>query len=242
LLDGEFDEDDEYRDEMHMRDRSLNSSHSPQPSLTGSQQNNSPYNTAPQLYRARASDSGSMFHEEGVWPPPNHGSQFVDPFVPARELERNSDLSNIVDQVMGSGDELQLGAAPAIVSGAAAMPDYFGHAKSHSGSSTTTPKRPSPLAQSASSSSPPPSPTPKPKNWLERSPRNTMFTPPPLSTGNGAVPPAAFANSASSLVNSYGIQALITSPVSTTPKQKHVSWSELPTISRPTSRPPSRQS
>ncbi|KAJ3744746.1 hypothetical protein DFH05DRAFT_1524365 [Lentinula detonsa] len=178
LLDGEFDDDEEYRDEMtgvHMRERAI-SAHSPQPSvgagsvasLSGPAQNsqnvNYPYNTAPTLYRARASDSGSMFHEEGVWPPPNHGTQFVDPFVPARELSKDSELVSIVDQVMGpnastNASGLPPGAAPAVVPGvsgtAATVSDS--HVRGASGSSigSTTPKRSSPLTKTLSNPEPP---------------------------------------------------------------------------------------
>ncbi|KAJ4475183.1 hypothetical protein C8J55DRAFT_562167 [Lentinula edodes] len=176
LLDGEFDDDEEYRDELagvHMRERTT-SAHSPQPSvgagsmasLSGPTQNsqhaNYPYNPAPTLYRARASDSGSMFHEEGVWPPPNHGTQFVDPFVPARELSKDSELGSIVDQVMGTdisahASSLPPGAAPAVVPGAVGVPDSSSHVRGASGSSvnSTTPKRSSPLSKMLSKPDPP---------------------------------------------------------------------------------------
>ncbi|GAW10123.1 hypothetical protein LENED_012356 [Lentinula edodes] len=176
LLDGEFDDDEEYRDELagvHMRERTT-SAHSPQPSvgagsmasLSGPTQNsqhaNYPYNPAPTLYRARASDSGSMFHEEGVWPPPNHGTQFVDPFVPARELSKDSELGSIVDQIMGTdisahASSLPPGAAPAVVPGAVGVPNSSSHVRGASGSSvnSTTPKRSSPLSKMLSKPDPP---------------------------------------------------------------------------------------
>jgi len=49
----------------------------------------------PRLLRARATESGSIFHE-GVWPPPGHS--LVDPIMAASEV----DLSSIVDSVMGN--------------------------------------------------------------------------------------------------------------------------------------------
>ncbi|KAJ4487888.1 hypothetical protein J3R30DRAFT_863159 [Lentinula aciculospora] len=178
LLDGEFDDDEEYRDELaavHMRQRTI-SAHSPQPSvgagsmtsLSDPAQNsaNYPYNPAPTLYRARASDSGSMFHEEGVWPPPNHGTQFVDPFVPARELSKDSELGSIVDQIMGpntssNANDLPPGAAPAAVPGissaAAVTTDNISHIRGTSGSSvgSMTPKRSSPLTKTLIKPDPP---------------------------------------------------------------------------------------
>jgi len=35
----------------------------------------------PSLYRIRASESGSIFREEDVWPPPGEASEFADPFL-----------------------------------------------------------------------------------------------------------------------------------------------------------------
>ncbi|KAJ3838358.1 hypothetical protein F5878DRAFT_619800 [Lentinula raphanica] len=297
LLDGEFDDDEEYRDEIagvHMRERNINA-HSPQPSLgagsvvslSGSTQNrqnaNYPYNSAPTLYRARASDSGSMFHEEGVWPPPNHGTQFVDPFVPARELSKDSELGSIVDQVMGPNDSthslpsgLPPGAAPAVIPGvSSAAAISSNHARGTSGSSiaSTTPKKPSPLAKTTSNPEPPrpsilvhtqnhsnpsldanttlttsPLTTIQPKNWLERqpktpSPRNASLSlPPPLNLST-STPPSAFANSASSLVSTYGVPQVGSPPTSAASQKqtKRVSWGELPTPSRPSSRPGSSQ-
>ncbi|KAJ3787795.1 hypothetical protein GGU10DRAFT_347838 [Lentinula aff. detonsa] len=269
LLDGEFDDDEEYRDEMtgvHMRERAI-SAHSPQPSvgagsvasLSGPAQNsqnvNYPYNTAPTLYRARASDSGSMFHEEGVWPPPNHGTQFVDPFVPARELSKDSELVSIVDQVMGpnastNASGLPPGAAPAVV------PGVSGTAAIVSDSHVREPPR-SILAHARNDSTTSldvdntfvssPLPT-QPRNWLERqpktpSPRNPSLTLPPPLNLNSSAPPSAFANSASSLVNAYGAPHITSSPTSagTQKQSKRVSWGELPAPVRPLSRPGSRQ-
>ncbi|KIK57757.1 hypothetical protein GYMLUDRAFT_745571 [Collybiopsis luxurians FD-317 M1] len=224
----------------------------------------SPYNSAPTLYRARASDSGSMFHEEGVWPPPNHGTQFVDPFVPARELSGDSDLSDIVDQVMGpaSTDTTALppGAAPAVapaLAGAIASPDTSGHSREISGSSATSstiPKKSSPLTQTVAHPGTSNS-APQPKNWLERqpktpSPRNTTFALPSLVIGGNEgtpAPPSAFANSASSLINAYGTPTHPSVPIglsqssASTKQTKRVSWGDLPTPTRPASRPGSRQ-
>lgn len=61
---------------------------------------------APSLFRARASDTGSMFHE-AVWPPPG---EFVDPFV---GTVKEGEFRHIVDDVMGPA-----GSATAYGSGA----------------------------------------------------------------------------------------------------------------------------
>ena len=50
---------------------------------------------SPRLLRPRASDTGSIFHEGGIWPPP---SGLVDPILAGS----NINLSNIVNDVMGS--------------------------------------------------------------------------------------------------------------------------------------------
>lgn len=54
-----------------------------------------PQSPAPSLFRQRA-ETGSLFREEGVWPPP--GSQFVDPLV---GLGAGDGLGKIIDDVMG---------------------------------------------------------------------------------------------------------------------------------------------
>ncbi|KAF8261470.1 hypothetical protein EI94DRAFT_1745945 [Lactarius quietus] len=60
-------------------------SHSPVPS------------SPPRLFRARASESGSIFHES-VWPPPSAASQLTDPLTsPSHAV----DLGSIVNDVMG---------------------------------------------------------------------------------------------------------------------------------------------
>lgn len=51
----------------------------------------------PRLLRARASDTGSIFHEGGVWPPPGARSQLADPLMAASSV----DLHSIVEEVMG---------------------------------------------------------------------------------------------------------------------------------------------
>lgn len=58
----------------------------------------SAYSPTPSLFRARASDSGSIFHE-GVWPPPGEESRFVDPFL--QQTKVGGDLGSIVDDIMG---------------------------------------------------------------------------------------------------------------------------------------------
>ena len=55
-------------------------------------------NQSPRLLRPRASDTGSIFHEEGIWPPPSDGSRLVDPILAGSHIN----LSNIVDNVMGN--------------------------------------------------------------------------------------------------------------------------------------------
>jgi len=54
-----------------------------------------PQEPAPSLFRQRV-ETGSLFREEGVWPPP--GSQFVDPLV---GLGAGDGLGKIVDEIMG---------------------------------------------------------------------------------------------------------------------------------------------
>ena len=53
---------------------------------------------SPRLLRPRASETGSIFHEGGIWPPPGDGSKLVDPILAGS----NINLSNIIDDVMGS--------------------------------------------------------------------------------------------------------------------------------------------
>lgn len=53
--------------------------------------------TPPRLLRARASESGSIFHES-VWPPPSAASQLMDPLThPSQSI----DLARVVTDVMG---------------------------------------------------------------------------------------------------------------------------------------------
>ncbi|EKM75107.1 hypothetical protein AGABI1DRAFT_132557 [Agaricus bisporus var. burnettii JB137-S8] len=104
---------------------SINSSlpaiHSPLPSQSQNQMPNSNsnytnYNSSvtsiphssppvPSLFRPRASESGSIFREEGVWPPPNEKTnEFVDPFVghvKKVSSEVGDELGKIVRDVMG---------------------------------------------------------------------------------------------------------------------------------------------
>lgn len=54
--------------------------------------------SGPRLMRPRASESGSIFHEGGVWPPPSERSKLVDPMRAGSEI----DLNTIVDDVMGN--------------------------------------------------------------------------------------------------------------------------------------------
>jgi hypothetical protein len=57
-----------------------------------------PQSPSPSLYRSRASESGSIFREEEVWPPP---AEFVDPFLSSVRRNQEVDLGRIVDEVMG---------------------------------------------------------------------------------------------------------------------------------------------
>jgi len=52
---------------------------------------------SPRLLRPRASDTGSIFHEGGIWPPPSDGSRLVDPILAGS----NINLSTVIDDVMG---------------------------------------------------------------------------------------------------------------------------------------------
>lgn len=59
----------------------------------------------PRLLRARASESGSIFHES-VWPPPSAASQLIDPLTsPSQKV----DLTRIVNDVMGPLRESEMG-------------------------------------------------------------------------------------------------------------------------------------
>ncbi|KAF7306120.1 hypothetical protein HMN09_00767200 [Mycena chlorophos] len=97
LLDDEgFDDDDSvpmrrYQDNVVIASRDPSHSHSPSGSTytLGAPQSN-----APSLFRQRA-ETGSMFREEGVYPPPQ-GAHFVDPLVGI-----GGGLGPIVDEVMG---------------------------------------------------------------------------------------------------------------------------------------------
>jgi hypothetical protein len=72
--------------------------------------------TPPRLLRARASESGSIFHES-VWPPPSASSQLMDPLTyPSQSV----DLARVVTDVMGppeSGPLLLLQPNPSSLEG-----------------------------------------------------------------------------------------------------------------------------
>ncbi|KAF7376277.1 hypothetical protein MSAN_00043100 [Mycena sanguinolenta] len=95
LLDDEgFDDDDS----VPMRRYRDNAGHSPSNSRDLNMSSVSlgpPQSPAPSLFRQRA-ETGSLFREEGVWPPP--GSNFVDPLV---GVGSGDGLGKIVDEVMG---------------------------------------------------------------------------------------------------------------------------------------------
>jgi hypothetical protein len=113
------------------------------------------------LMRPRASESGSVFHESGVWPPPGKESRFVDPIVGSGS---HIDLGSIVDDVMG-GDHSSEGhgsmfGGTGIADGggggatahtrtpSAGTASAGGHTRDHSGSPLlgAVPLRSSPLA------------------------------------------------------------------------------------------------
>ncbi|KAJ6594061.1 hypothetical protein B0H19DRAFT_48385 [Mycena capillaripes] len=89
LLDEEgFDDDDgvpmrRYTDNAASHNRSQSSLGAPQ-------------SPAPSLFRQRA-ETGSLFREEGVWPPPQ-GNHFVDPLV---GVGTGEGLTHIIDDIMG---------------------------------------------------------------------------------------------------------------------------------------------
>ena len=66
---------------------------------------------SPRLLRPRASDTGSIFHEGGIWPPPSDGSKLVDPIL----ASSNINLSNIVDDVMGSSAQQNIASGSNVV-------------------------------------------------------------------------------------------------------------------------------
>ena len=53
---------------------------------------------SPYILGMRATGSGSIFQEQGVWPPPSEKSRLIDPLVAGSE---QVELGNIVDHVMG---------------------------------------------------------------------------------------------------------------------------------------------
>ncbi|KAJ7780500.1 hypothetical protein DFH07DRAFT_432071 [Mycena maculata] len=107
LLDEEgFDDEDSlpmrrYQDNVvsHSHSRSMNASSS----TLGP-----PQSPAPSLFRQRA-ETGSLFREEGVWPPPQ-GNHFVDPLV---GVGTGGSLTRIVDDVMGPSKPGDAAAPPA---------------------------------------------------------------------------------------------------------------------------------
>jgi hypothetical protein len=194
LLDDEgFDDDDSvpmrrYRDNAashspsHSRDMNISTS------TLGP-----PQSPAPSLFRQRA-ETGSLFREEGVWPPP--GSHFVDPLV---GVGTGDGLGKIVDEVMGPAPNAAHAsmtpsmsslyndpfrdishAPPAASADASLYYDRQGASSSmstHSGDRPTTPqsllglpagaatpKKSSPLATTTTTA-------PSSATWLTRSPR-----------------------------------------------------------------------
>jgi hypothetical protein len=135
----------------------------------------------PLLFRARASESGSIF-QESVWPPPSAASQLTDPLTSASHAV---DLGSIVNAVMGpagaSSDESsgnrhaplfregsgtsETGPLLATVAAAAAAGDYEPELDPVPALALTNPDPTSPL----SPLEPPHTPT-RPPQWLSRSP------------------------------------------------------------------------
>jgi len=86
---------------------SRQSSNAPTPLPSSFPLTESPVNTfprggsidqTPRLLRPRGSDTGSIFHEGGIWPPPSDSSRLVDPILAGSHIN----LSGIVDDVMGN--------------------------------------------------------------------------------------------------------------------------------------------
>lgn len=117
----------------------------------------------PHVMPMRAADSGSLFREGGVWPPP---APLVDPF---KMHTSQADLSSIVEDVMGMPQP--------------AAPGEERHSRANSETallthspvqdlepeSPTEPPRASPLY--VANADPDGEPT-SPRNWLDRSPRH----------------------------------------------------------------------
>ena len=66
---------------------------------------------SPRLLRPRASETGSIFHEGGIWPPPGDGSRLVDPILASSDIN----LSNIIDDVMGSTGQQNIASGSNVV-------------------------------------------------------------------------------------------------------------------------------
>jgi hypothetical protein len=63
----------------------------------------------PSFHRPRASETGSIFREEEVWPPP---AEFVDPFLTNVRRNQEVDLGRIVDDIMGPAEGNRPGHTP----------------------------------------------------------------------------------------------------------------------------------
>ena len=130
----------------------------------------------PLLFRARASESGSIF-QESVWPPPSAASQLTDPLTsPAHAV----DLGSIVQDVMGpasdesgavgrsgptregSGTTVTSETNPLLAAVASAGTVDYSPLAEVPGLALTNPDPLSPLE--------PPHTPPRPPQWLSRSP------------------------------------------------------------------------
>jgi len=130
----------------------------------------------PSLFRAQASNSGSMFHES-VWPPPSPSSRFVDPFM---KSSSEVDLGHIVDDVMGGHSNAPTAYHPLISGHNASASDISATSIDpllpHPGSSglppgAAAPKRPSPLVQNAVESTSSNGSHSPAQPWIQRTPK-----------------------------------------------------------------------
>lgn len=106
LLSGEdFDDDDSHPIQM----RSYRDSELTMATTTRSSGTMSFQPPSPSIHRPRASETGSIFREEEVWPPP---SEFVDRFLQSVRRNQEIDLGRIVDDVMGPSERYSAGHTP----------------------------------------------------------------------------------------------------------------------------------
>jgi len=141
----------------------------------------------PRLLRARASESGSIFHES-VWPPPTAASQLTDPLT-----SHPVDLERIVHDVMGPGPSLRQPSQDDSAGGSSGS-SRGGHGHARGGSTMsetvallppppgalvadgvlnrtlTNPDPGTPISPFQTPEIPEPETPPRPPRWLSRSP------------------------------------------------------------------------